>query len=87
MIDYLFRHLSEDLIVTFHYYYLIKDRILDGAKIMEDIILTNSYKTPLIVLLDGSYIVQKGEVQTLFGEAYLFKDGNLIKICENKIKK
>ena len=37
----------------------------------------------MIVLPDGSYIVQQGDNQTLFGEAFLFKNGKLVKICNN----
>ena len=66
------------------HYYLIKDRCLDGGRIIEDIIAPDTYKTPLIVLPDGSYIVQDGGKKTLFGEAYLFKNGKLEKINKNE---
>lgn len=65
------------------HYYLIKDKMLDGARIIEDIIAPDTYKTPLIVLPDGSYIVQEGQRQFLYGEAFLFKNGKLVQICEN----
>ena len=65
------------------HYYLIKDRTLDGGRIIEDVIAPDTYKTPMIVLPDGSYIVQEGNTQTLFGEAFLFKNGTLTQICNN----
>ena len=40
----------------------------------------------MIVLPDGSYIVQEGDKQTLYGEAYLFKDEKLSLICKNNEK-
>lgn len=64
-----------------HYNY-IKNKTLDGVKIIEDIIAPDTYNTPLIVLPDGSYIVQKDK-QILYGEAYLFKNGKLTNICKN----
>lgn len=65
------------------HYYLIKDKTLDGGRIIEDVIAPDTFKTPMIVLPDGSYIVQQGNNQTLFGEAFLFKNGKLTKICNN----
>ena len=65
------------------HYYLIKDRTLDGGRIIEDIIAPDTYQTPLIVLPDGSYIVQVDDCATIFGEAYLFQNGALTQICEN----
>ena len=65
------------------HYNLIKNKLIDGARIIEDIILPDTKTTPLIVLPDGSYIVQHGEQQTLFGEAYLFKNEKLLQICKN----
>ena len=65
------------------HYYLIKDRTLDGGRIIEDIIAPDTYQTSLIVLPDGSYIVQVDDCATIFGEAYLFQNGVLTQICEN----
>jgi dipeptidase E len=65
------------------HYYLIKDKTLDGGRIIEDVIGPDTYKTPMIVLPDGSYIVQQGDNVEIFGEAYLFKDGKITQINEN----
>lgn len=65
------------------HYYLIKDRTLDGGRIIEDIICPDSYRVPLILLPDGSYIVQEENRKTLFGEAFLFKDGKIEEINQN----
>lgn len=65
------------------HYYSIKDKTIDGARVIEDIISPDTNKTPLIVLPDGSYIVQEGSKQTLYGEAYLFENEKLFLICKN----
>lgn len=68
------------------HYYLFKDKILDGARMLEDILLPDTYISPMIVLPDGSYIVQQDDEKEIFGEAYIFKDGQLIEICKNNQK-
>lgn len=68
------------------HYNIIKDKFLDGAKIVEEILAPDTFKTPLLVLPDGSYVVQTEDKKELFGEAYLFKDGKLNKICDNDNK-
>lgn len=68
------------------HYYSIKDKTLDGGRIIEDIIAPDTYKTPLIILPDGSYIVKEDNVETIFGEAFLFKDGKITQICKNNEK-
>lgn len=68
------------------HYNFIKDKLVDGARIIEDIISPDTRKTPMIVLPDGSFIVQEGEIQTLYGEAYLFKDEKLTLVCKNNEK-
>lgn len=62
------------------HYNLIKNKTLDGGRIIEDIIMPDSYKTPLVLLPDGSYIVQQGDKISLFGEAYLLKNGKIVQI-------
>lgn len=68
------------------HYYSIKDKTLDGGRIIEDIISPDTRETPMIVLPDGSYIIQEDKSQILYGEAYLFKDEKLTLICKNNEK-
>ncbi|MBD5135008.1 MAG: type 1 glutamine amidotransferase-like domain-containing protein [Lachnospiraceae bacterium] len=64
------------------HYQDIKDDILDGKRLFEDITYQDSYGREFYVLEDGSYFIVEGKVTTLFGAAYLIQDGNIKQICE-----
>lgn len=64
------------------HYQDIKDDILDGKRLFEDITYPDSYGREFYVLEDGSYFIVEGKVTTLFGAAYLIQDGNIKQICE-----
>ncbi len=66
-----------DMMIIPHYQY-IKDEVLDGKRVMEDIAYPDSMGRQFIALVDGSYIVIKDNNTTLYGEAYLIEDGKLI---------
>ena len=53
----------------------MKDNILDGLRLYEDITFADSMGHSFIVLPDGSYIYQDDEEQTLLGEGYRLKNG------------
>lgn len=59
---------------------------LDFAKfdVLEKILLEDSKKKPFIAITDGSYIVDDGEEQTIFGEAYAFSNGDYQQISQDK---
>ena len=61
----------------------IKDDILDGMRLIEDITYADSMGHEILALNDGSYIVVDGDKETLYGEAYSIKDGCMKQICEN----
>lgn len=61
----------------------LKDEYLDGMRLMEDITYPDSFKHEIIALNNGSYILIENDVETLFGEAYLIKDGINKQICEH----
>ena len=63
-------------------YQSIKDDILDGKRLFEDITYPDSYGREFYALEDGSYFVLENKKTTLFGAAYLIKDGNIKQICE-----
>lgn len=71
-----------DIMVIPHYQYL-KDVMLDGMKMIEDIGYADSMGRSFYALPDGSYIEIAEDKTMLFGEAYLIRDGKLTKICEN----
>lgn len=64
------------------HYQDIKDEILDGQRLFEDITYSDSYGREFYALEDGSYFMIENKTTTLFGAAYLIKDGNIKQICE-----
>lgn len=69
-----------DLMILPHYQ-AIKDDILDGKCVMEEITYPDSLGREFYALVDGSYVLIKDGAQTLYGEGYRIKDGTLRKIC------
>ncbi|MCM1107279.1 MAG: Type 1 glutamine amidotransferase-like domain-containing protein [Blautia sp.] len=65
------------------HYQDIKDDILDGKRLFEDITYPDSYGRKFYALEDGSYFVIEHQTTTLFGAAYLIRDGDIKQICEN----
>ena len=72
-----------DINVIPHYHLFEKLQFSDGTKMLEDILLPDSKKSPMIALPDRSYIIQQEDNVEIFGEAYLLKDGQVAQICEN----
>ena len=64
-----------------HYQYL-KDVMLDGVKMVDDIALKDSYRKSFIALVDGSYILVENGKSIVYGEAYKAYNGVMEKICE-----
>lgn len=63
------------------HYQKVKDNILDGLRLYEDITFADSMGNSFIVLPDGSYIYQDEEEQTLLGEGYRLKNGIMELLC------
>lgn len=57
-----------------------QELILDNKKYIEDIIIPDSYETNIYAINDGSYFIINDNETTLYGEAYLIKNGNIKKI-------
>ena len=51
----------------------------DGQRIPSSLITDNEF----YALNDGSYIISENGVETLFGEAYRIKDGQISMVCRN----
>ena len=64
------------------HYQQVKDNVLDGLRLFEDITYADSMGECFFALVDGSYIVEEDGVTTLFGEAYCIQDGEIEQICE-----
>lgn len=64
------------------HYQLIKDDVLDGLRLFEDIAYPDSVGRCFYVLPDGSYILSRDGREELRGEAWRLRDGVLEKFCE-----
>lgn len=67
----------------FPHFQALKDDYLDGMRLIEDITYPDSFVHEIVALNDGSYILIDGEKTTLFGEAYMIKDGKMWQICKD----
>jgi len=64
------------------HYQMVRDNIIDGLRLFEDVTFADSTDQLFFVLVDGSYIVQQDIGTELFGEAYIIQDGVMGQICE-----
>lgn len=62
------------------HYQMIKDEVLDGLRVMEDIAYPDSMGRAFYVLVDGSYLYLDHGMETIYGEAYRLADGTLTQI-------
>ena len=67
----------------FPHFQSLKDDYLDGLRLIEDITFADSVGHEIIALNDGSYIMLEDRKATLYGEAYLIKDGHQRQICKD----
>ena len=74
--------LTESMVLP--HYQLIKDDVLDGLRLFEDIAYPDSVGRCFYVLPDGSYILSRDGREQLRGEAWLLRDSVLSKISENE---
>lgn len=65
------------------HYQMVKDWMLDGQRLYEDIAYGDSYGKRFLVLPDGSYLLITSMSETVWGEAWQLSSGQLHKICEN----
>ncbi len=63
------------------HYQQVKDDILDGRRLYEDITCAHSIGHSFLVLPDGSYVCVRSGVSMLHGEAYWLSNGRMRKIC------
>ena len=69
-----------DLQVLPHYQQ-VKDDILDGKRLYEDITFADSRGHSFLALPDGSYVCVRNGISMLHGEAYLLRNSKMRKIC------
>ena len=57
------------------HYQMVKDRMLDGRRLFEDITYPDSWGRSFLALCDGSYLLCEEGRETVFGEAYRIENG------------
>ena len=62
----------------------LKDAMLDGKRVTEDIVLPDSYDIDILVLDDGSYVLHEDDKTTVYGSAYIMSNGTITQICEKE---
>ncbi len=65
------------------HYQKVKDTILDGQRLFEDITYADSFGHTFFALPDGSYFYQDDENLLLCGEGYVIRDGELESLTQN----
>ncbi|MBE5798624.1 MAG: dipeptidase E [Clostridiales bacterium] len=63
------------------HYQMVRDNILDGKRLFEDITFSDSCGRSFYALPDGSYVMRAGDEYTLWGEGYRIRDGRMEQIC------
>ena len=57
--------------------------MIDGLRMIEDVTFPDSFTHEILAINDGSYVVIEDGKQTLYGEAYMIRNGEIEKICED----
>ena len=63
------------------HYQMVRDNLLDGRRLYEDITFEDSIGHAFVVLVDGSYVLEEDGCCEIYGEAYLIFSGKMIQIC------
>lgn len=63
------------------HYQMVKDYILDGKRLYEDITYADSMGREFFALVDGSYILCEHGTEVIYGEAYRLANGQFQQIC------
>ena len=64
------------------HYQMIKNDVLDGLRLFDDVAYADSVGKKFYCLVDGSYLYIHDKVEELRGEAYLIENGKLTQIAK-----
>lgn len=64
------------------HYQKVKNELLDGKRLFEDITYPDSVGREFFALVDGSYLLSERGAETIFGEAYRIAEGKLELFCQ-----
>ena len=60
---------------------MIRGMELDGMKIIDEISLQDSFGHDFLAIPDGSFVLSEEGLETLYGEGFQIKDGQIRQIC------
>lgn len=63
------------------HYQKVKDNYLDGRHMFDDITRSHSHGRRFYAIPDGSYVLVEGGRETLYGDAWLVSDGEIMRWC------
>lgn len=64
------------------HYQQVKDNVLDGKRLFEDVTYADSMGECFFAFVDGTYLIVEEDQTTLYGEAYCIQDGEIEQISE-----
>ena len=64
------------------HYHQVRNVILDGKRLFEDVVFTDSHRHRFYTFPDGGYVMVKDGRSTLFGEAWEITGGGMRKVSE-----
>lgn len=65
------------------HYQMVKDWYLDGMRLYDEITYGDSHGHKFLVLEDGSYLMVRNGMESVWGNAYVISDGKIRKISED----
>lgn len=65
------------------HYQMVKDYVLDGRRLYEEITCGDSYGNAFLILPDGSYLMSENGKEKVWGEAYCYSNGSFFQINED----
>ncbi len=65
------------------HYNAVKNDIIDGMRLIEDIAFGDSFGRTIYAIKDGSYLLQTENRAEIRGEAYMIRDGEIRQICSD----
>ena len=65
------------------HYQMVKDSMLDGMRLFEDITYADSVGRAFYAIPDGSYLLGKDGRETVFGACYRISEGTLRQVCRD----
>ncbi len=64
------------------HYQMVKDNLIDGLRLFEDVTYPDSMGHAFYVLPDSSWVLVNGETAVVHGECWLLQDGVMTRFCE-----